>query len=191
MKLTSLKNMAKTRRIALLAGAFFAATAMLGGTALAASTVLIKPGSLTITTPTVSNFGDVTLDGAAHTTNATVSTFNVIDATGSGTGWKVIVQATQVTTGGTTPILLATSSLQLAAPTVAAAGTASAVPTIVSGPYIIDAGSAVKIASATANTGMGTYQFTPPANALTLSIPASAYVGTYSSTVTVSVVSGP
>ena len=191
MKLISLKNMTKTRRIALLAGVFFAATAMLGGTALAASTVLIKAGSLTITTPTVGNFADVTLDGSAHTTNASVGTFNVIDATGSGSGWKVNVQATQFTTGGATPILLAASSLQLAAPTVAAVGTASAVPSIVSGPYTIDAGSAVKIASAAANAGMGTYLFTPPASALTLSIPASAYVGTYSSTVTVSVVTGP
>ena len=192
MKRLSLKNMTKARKIGLLAGVFLAATAMLGGTALAASSVHIIAGSLTITTPTVGNFADVTLDGTAHTTQATVGTYDVIDATGSGSGWKVQAQASQFSTGGATPILLATGSLKLEASTVAANNaTSGAVPTIVSGPYTIDSGSAVKIASAAVGAGMGSYKFTPPANALTLSIPSSAYAGTYNSTVTVSVVTGP
>lgn len=188
MKGISIKNMKRTRRVALLAGVFFAATAILGGTALA-STVLIKAGNLTITTPTVGNFADVTMNGAAQNTQANVGTWDVIDARGSGAGWNVTVQATQFDSGSHQ---LALGSLQMTAPGVAAKnGTSNAAPTIVGGPYTIDAASAVKIASAAVNTGMGSYTFTPAANNLTLSIPASAYVGTYTSTVTVSVVTGP
>ena len=46
------------------------------------------------------------------------------------------------------------------------------------------------MASAAADgSGQGSYVFTP--GLLTLSVPASAYAGTYTSTVTVSVISGP
>jgi hypothetical protein len=189
MKKVSLKNMKRTRRVALLAGVFFAATAILGGTALAASTVTIKPGNLTISTPTVGNFADVTMDGTAQTTNANMGTFDVIDARGTGVGWNVTAQATQFTTGGATPILLALGSVVMANPTVAKNNPSSgAVPTITAGTLTID-GPAVKIASAAVGNGMGSFRFTP--STLTLSVPASAYAGTYTSTVTVSVVTGP
>ena len=75
-------------------------------------------------------------------------------------------------------------------PTVAANGTSSGVPTIIAGPYTIDSGSAVKIASAAADNGMGVYNFTQ-GGTLTLSIPANAYAASYRSEVTVSAVSGP
>ena len=57
-------------------------------------------------------------------------------------------------------------------------------------------GTAVKVASAAANTGMGTYDFTPgntngSNTALQLTVPSYAYATTYHSTLTVSIVSGP
>ena len=188
MKKISLKNMKRSRRVALLAGVFFAATTLLAGTAYAAtSTVVLTAGTLSLSAPTVGNFGTVTLDGSAKTTSATVSTFSVNDARGSGAGWNVTVQATQFTmTGHTLPM----GSIAMPAPTVAKAdATSNAVPSITAGPYVIDSASAVKISSAAVDSGMGSYNFT--SGNLTLTIPANAYAGTYSSTVTVSVVTGP
>ncbi len=168
-----------------------------------ATDVTVSGGSLGITVdPTVGDFSAVTLDGTAKTATASFANFEVNDARGSGAGWNVTVQATQfaewdstlnsgaggyVTSGKT----LAQNSLSLAAPTVAADGTTSAVPSITAGPYNIDAASAVKIASAAADAGMGKYDFTQAGTPLTLSIPTSAYAKTYRSTVTVSTVTGP
>jgi hypothetical protein len=187
MKRTSLKNMRKTRRIGLLVGVFFAATAILGGTAFA-TTAVLNGGTLAVTTPTVGDFTGVTLNGSAQSTTASMGTFNVIDARGTGVGWNVTVQATQFTMSGHT---LPMDSISMPAPTVAKiAATSGNTPSITTGPYLIDDASAVKITSAAADgTGMGSYTFTP--GALTLSIPANAYAGTYTSTVTVSVVTGP
>jgi hypothetical protein len=190
MKRISLKNM-KSRRIGLLVGVFFAATAVLGGTAYAATSVVLSAGTLTITTPSVANFGGLTLNGAAQTTTAALGTFTVTDARGSGIGWNVTVQATQFTAGSHT---LAMNSISMPAPTVAKAdATSGNVPTIATGPYLIDNATAVKISSAavdaTTGNGMGSYTYTP--GNLTLSVPANAYAGTYTSTVTVSVVTGP
>jgi hypothetical protein len=168
-----------------------------------AADVTVTGGSLGITVdPTVGNFAGVTLDGTAKSTTASFDGFEVNDARGTGAGWNVTVQATQfaewdstlnagaggyVTSGKT----LALNSLSLAAPTVAADGTTSAAPSITAGPYNVDAGSAVKIASAAVDAGMGKYDFTQAATPLTLSIPSSAYAKTYRSTVTVSTVTGP
>jgi hypothetical protein len=189
MKRISLKNMKGTRRIGLLVGVFFAATAILGGTAFA-TTAVLTGGTLTLTTPTVSDFTGVTLNGAAQTTTASLGTFTATDARGTGVGWNVTVQATQFTS---TDHTLALHSISMSAPSVAQIdSTSGTVPSITSGQYLID-GSAVKIATAAADgTGMGSYRFnasTP--STLTLSIPANAYAGTYTSTVTVSVISGP
>lgn len=167
----------------------------------AASDVSVTGGSLAFTaTPAAANFAAVTLDGTAKTTTASVAAFEVNDARGTGAGWNVTVQATQMkewdatlaagaggyaASGKTLP----TSSLALSAPTVSADGTTSTAPSVTAGPYIIDAGSAVKIASAAADTGMGKFDFS--ATTLTLSVPASAYAKTYRSDVTVSLNTGP
>lgn len=158
--------------------------------------VTVTGGLLDITTPpAVDNFAPVTLNGTAQTTPATLGGFQVNDATGSGDGWKVTVQADQFTEHDGTDYVpsgrtLDTSSLIMAAPAVALAGdTTSPAPEITAGEYPIDAGSAVTIASAATGTGMGMYDFTE--SALTLSIPTDTYANTYRSTVTVSAVTGP
>jgi hypothetical protein len=179
------------------ASALFAAAQRPAAFAADDANVTVTAGLLSITSPTVGDFSGVTLDGTAKTTTATFGAFSATDARGSGAGWNVTVQATQfaehngtiyVASGETLP----TSSLSMPAPTVAKSdGTSSAVPSITAGPYTIDAGSAVKIASAAADgTGMGSYSFTQ-GGSLTLSIPAGAYAKTYRSDVTLSIVTGP
>lgn len=158
--------------------------------------VVVLPGSLGITTaPTAANFPGVTLNGSAQTVNAALDAFEVNDSRGSGAGWHVTVEATQFAehngliyvVGGKT---LPTSSLRMPAPAVTQDGTTSPAPSILSGaPWAIDAGSAVKIATAAVDTGMGKYDFS--ATSLALTVPASAYAKTYRSDITVSIVSGP
>ncbi|MDO8735716.1 MAG: WxL domain-containing protein [Thermoleophilia bacterium] len=156
--------------------------------------ITIAGGTLNISSMTVGDFAGVTLSGSATNDTATMTPFTMTDARGLGSGWNVTVQATQFSeySGGYVPSgrTLAVSSLSMPQPTVAANGTSSGVPTITSGPFIIDSGSAVKIASAATDNGMGAYNFTQ-GGSLTLSIPANAYAASYRSEVTVSAVSGP
>lgn len=162
--------------------------------------VTVTGGVLSVTDPVVGDFAGVTLTGAAQTTTAAVDGFSVNDATGTGAGWNVTVQATQLAeydstlnagaggyvSGGKT---LALNSLSLPASTVDSPNTTSPDPSVTAGPYAIDAASAVKVASAAVDEGMGEYGFS--AATLTLSLPASTYAATYRSDVTLSVVTGP
>ena len=178
------------------------ALALIGSLALPAqasdsSDVTLTGGSLTITNPSVSDVSGVTLDGTAQQGSATMDSFDVADARGDGTGWNVTVEATRfaewaagdyVSSGK----LLPSSSLSMPLLSVSKIDpTSSDLPTVAAGPYAIDSGSAVQVASAAADgTGMGSYTFLQ-GGALTLSVPASAYALTFRSDVTVSVNTGP
>ncbi len=175
-----------------------ALTALFATSAFADDTnLVITGGSLGITTPAVGDFQAVTLDGHADQTTATAESFSVTDARGTGEGWKVTAQATQFAAWDGTQYVagghtLPASSLSLAQPTVAQDGTTSAVPTINAGPYTLDGGSAVVLASAAIDAGMGEYDFTQGATPLTLSLSAATtYAATYRSVVTIDAVSGP
>lgn len=182
-----------------LVGVFTAAavlSAALAPAALAqdATNVTVSGGSLALTAhPTAPDFTGVTLNGTAQTTNTTLDVFEVNDSRGTGDGWNVTVSATQFTehdgsiyvaSGRTLP----TASLSMAAPTVAADGTTSPVPTMTAGPYTID-GASVKIASAAVDAGMGAYDFST--SALTLTVPSNAYAKGYRSDLTVTLATGP
>lgn len=181
-------------RITFTAAAAAVALVAVGGAASAAtSEVVVSGGTLAMTAPSVGNFTGITLNGTAQTTSASVGTFSVDDPTGSGNGWKVTAQATQLkeySTAGyvTNGKALPPSSLSLSAPTVtAAAGTTSTAPTTTGG--VLDAGGAVKIATAALETGMGKYDFS--ATTMTLSVPSDAFARTYRSDVTVTLASAP
>lgn len=150
----------------------------------------------------------VTLNGSDQTVPTTLGTYTGSDTTGTGHGWNVTFQASQFTcTAGTgsCPVggdSLPLSSLLMAPETVACnsgtscSGRASAPTVSIAANTALDGGSAVKVASAPLTKGMGTYTFTPGAlggggNALTLAVPSYAYATTYTSTLTVSVASGP
>jgi hypothetical protein len=152
--------------------------------------VLTGGGSLDITEPTVGDFGTLELNGTAQQATTTVSNLRVTDPRGTGEGWHVTVQATQLTdlaTQRTLPL----RSLSMATPSVARHdSTSSGLPTLQDGPYYIDDTSAVRIASAAVGDGMGSYDFSQGAD-LTLSVGADAHAGTYTTIVIVSVVAGP
>ncbi len=160
-----------------------------------AQTGITVVGSLTITSPLAADFPGVTLNGATQTVTAGLEAFTVDDSRGTGEGWHVTAQATQfaevdilgvyVLLGKTLPA----SSLKMSEPTVTANGTTSPAPSITPGPYTLDAGSAVTIASAAVDTGMGKYDFS--ATTLMLTVPPRAYARTYRSDVTISVVTAP
>jgi hypothetical protein len=191
--------------LGLLAVTVTGAQASSGGT----SNLTVSAGTgLTVTGAAPGNFS-VTLNGSDQTVTTTLGTYTAADSTGSGKGWNVTFQATAFkctnsgvsdpcpSSGGDT---LPSSSLLMAPPTVACASGQScsgraAKPSIsIASNTALDSGAAVKVASAAVNAGMGTYNFTPGTIAsgnLELAVPSYAYASTYTSTLTVSVVSGP
>lgn len=195
--------MKKTRRATLLVTAVTAALMATASIAHADdSNVTITGDSLALGAITTSDFGGITLDGAAQSTNATMSSFSVTDPRGTGLGWNVTISASSfkeyaigsyVESGRT----LGTSRFSMAAATVAKVDATSAdAPTMTAGTYTLDADAngdgtseAVKIASAATGAGMGSYTVTP--GQLSLSVPASVYAKTYRSDVTVTLSTGP
>ena len=182
------------RRLAVgLAAAMVAA--LLPVAALAATgTATIAAGSLGfVSTPPNVSFS-ATLNGLDQTVTTTQA-LDVGDATGSGTGWNITATSTTFTTGGGTPHLLSTSATSLtSAPTDAcdASATCTLSTNSVTYPYVLPAGAsaptATKMFNAAANTGLGNQTVTPTWR---LSVPASTFAGTYTSTWTISLVSGP
>lgn len=154
------------------------------------TTATVTGGELTITTPLAADFVGRAITGVSQTTTAALATFSVSDLRGSGVGWGVTAQASNFNgTGGNTHNLAA-GSLSLSQPTVTANGTTSTAPGIVgSVPYVIDSGSAVRVATAALGNGMGIYDFS--ATTMTLTLPADVFAGAYGSTVTVSAVAAP
>lgn len=167
----------------------------MGSTATAsdAADATVSAGALALSPAPVTLGFSVTLDGTARSIASSMDGFAVIDARGTGAGWAVTIQATTFRgwdraayiAGGRT---LPNGSLTMAAPAVAPMGTNSPGPVVASGSHAID-GATMVLAHAAADTGMGTYTFTP--GELVLTVPASTYAGTYRSEIAVTVASGP
>ena len=132
-------------------------SALVGGQSAFAATTAIEGGSLSFgTQPSVDNFGSVTLNGQVQNSTAAVSAFTVIDATGTGDGWNVVVKADQFTDSAN-GITLPTNSIDIDLPTVTADTGASELATISKASGKIDSSTGVKILSAAEGGGMGTY----------------------------------
>lgn len=115
------------------------------------------------------------------------------DTTGTGAGWNLTITSTQFTTGGGTPHTLAANASTITGATSACAtGTCTnptnAVAYPVGVPAAATAPTAVKFFNAAANTGLGSFTVTPTVGVF---VPSSTFAGSYSSTLTVSIVSGP
>lgn len=186
--------MFKTRRVVIgVAVAALALAAIAGPASAAPGDVPVNAGTLgfdqPLGTPAFSAFTSVTLNGSPQVTSANLAPYIVTDATGSGSGWNVTIQLSQLTNASHT---LPMDSVHTTAGVVKAdPGTTSPAPTMsaLTGANGADHASPQKLASAAVNEGMGVYLVSPKPFVLT--VPANAYVGTYASTVTVAVNSGP
>ena len=142
----------------------------------------VTAGTLSFSTaPTMPTLSAITLNGTAQTTTTTMTNFGVGDATGSGSGWNATV-AGQSGTGKSAVFAqycpkatcgsdaegyvasgatLAANSLTLTstgASFTGQSGSTGTGPTLQCGSSCnVDSASAVKIASAAANAGMGTW----------------------------------
>jgi hypothetical protein len=108
-------------------------------------------------------------------------------------GWNLTISSTQFTTGGGTPRTLSTGASSITTVTfvcaVLPALCTSNPSNSVAYPVAFAAGSApVKFFNAAALTGIGTFTVTPTVK---VAIPANAYAGTYSSTLTLTLAAGP
>ncbi|HEY1457793.1 MAG TPA: WxL domain-containing protein [Solirubrobacteraceae bacterium] len=164
-----------------------ALAALLPATALAATQedktqFSVTAGTLSFSTvPAMPTLSSITLNGAAQTTTTAMTNFGVADATGSGSGWNVTVAGQsgtgksasfaqycpKATCGSDTEgyvasgATLAANSLTLASTGASFTGQSGSTGTAstlqCASTCNVDSASAVKIASAAANAGMGTW----------------------------------
>jgi hypothetical protein len=147
-------------------------------------------GGLSLTSPATVGFPGVTLTGLDQTTTTTAVPVPS-DMTGTLNGWKL--QGTSTTFVNAASQTLPTNATTVTAASAAAAAGNCSLPTNSVGyPVTLPAGSpapaAVKLYNAAVGTGGG------PANVtltVVLAIPGNAYKGSYSSTWTFSIASGP
>jgi len=165
--------------------------------------VQASAGSLTYTTPfSAGSFPAATLTGARQLKNATVNAWAITDSSGTGAGWNVTIAASRFTCSSTGAACRnGVDQFPSGSMTLATAGTPTTDPNNLLGvppipeatPSPIDSGSTQQIAHALAllNNGAGTWTFPQQPTGLTLTVPASIAPGTYTSTITTTLASGP
>jgi hypothetical protein len=158
------------------------------------TSVTLNGGTLSFsTTPSAADFPATSLTGAQQIIHASLGSWGVTDARGTGAGWHVTFQASQFTdgTGDTLPL----GSLTLVAPVITPGSLNLAVPPLLQGAtFVLDGGSAVPIVHALSGTGQGAWTMTQAnllGGDLSLVIPASAAAGTYTSNLTFTLATGP
>ena len=154
-------------------------------------TANIAAGSLTEVTSAAPSFS-VTLDGTDKTGSYTLP-ITVTDARGSGAGWNLTITSTQFSTGVSGNTLASdAASIASVASTCVAGSTCTNPTNSVTYPLTIPAGAspppAVKFFNAAVNTGRGKFTGTP---SVQVAVPANTFAGTYTSTVTLAIASGP
>jgi len=147
-------------------------------------------GSLTLSSPSTLTFANVTLNGVDQTTTASAS-LTPSDLTASGAGWNIQATSTTFTNaGGKT--LPTTATRITAGSATTTTGNCSLPTNVIAYPLTLPAGAtapaAAKVFDASAASGSGPAALTLSAS---ISIPASTYVGTYTSTWTFTIASGP
>ena len=155
-------------------------------------TTEVTDGGFQLNTPQNIEFGSIILNGNYQTLSKSLGVIEAGDLTGRGKGWRMQIQSTQLKSNTD---ILPPNSIILNAPVSITAlnGTESPPPVMISGyPWFIDVGSDVTIISSNVNEGMGIYSLDfNNNNALSITIPPSAKIGNYSSTITWKIVVGP
>ncbi|HEV2724356.1 MAG TPA: WxL domain-containing protein [Thermoleophilaceae bacterium] len=156
------------------------------------TSVAIAAGSLDYTTPlTAGNFPATTLTGAQQTKSADISPYTVTDSRGGSAGWNLTVAASQFSSG-TDTLPAGSLGMALAPVPTTTLGNLGVAPLPVA-TTAIDNGTTQKFVSAAAVPlgGAGAWTFSPPAGALTLTVPPAVAPGTYTSTITTTLATGP
>jgi hypothetical protein len=154
-----------------------------------AALAIASPASagFSVTSTATPSFG-VTLTGADQTGGYTMPL--TVDNSGVGsslTGWNLTVSSTRFSTGG--GATLSANASTITGVSSACASVCVTNPTnSVTYPVALPVGSAAKFFNASSATGVGTFTITP---SVSVAVPANAYAGSYTSTLTVSLVSGP
>jgi hypothetical protein len=163
------------------------ASAAEGSTSPTASATVIA-GGLSVLANDIT-FADTPISGAAATTTAALTPFQVNDLTGTGAGWTLTVQADALENDEDNDTLAADAMTITGVPTPTPVDTASGLPTVPDTVGQVVGTGGVTIATAAEGDGMGIYQF--DGAQLKLALPADVYAGTYSGTVTFTASSGP
>lgn len=186
--MTRLKLAAFGLSLVLVAGAL--AAGAMADTGLVTGTV--AAGTLSEVTAAAPTFS-VSLDGTDQTASYTLP-ITLTDSRGTGLGWNMTITSTQFTTGGASPNTLPTSASTITAVSSSCKpGSTCTNPTnSVTYPLGLPSGAtaptAVKLMNAALLTGLGKFTVTPT---VSVSVPANSFAGTYTSTITLAVVSGP
>ena len=175
-------------------------TVVFGALAITFATVAPASAALRIddgsggSSPVISGFSDVTLNGAAQLSTATIAPFTIIDDSGSGAGWNLSLQVPDFengtgvgcTTGATATV--PANTLTMDALVVAPADDTTVMDGVTAQAFV-DFTSPQKIIIADINEGAGTYTVAP--QVMRLTVPSTAYAGAYCSEVTLALSSGP
>lgn len=156
-------------------------------TARAASTILkvdVSGGALTLSNPTVATLSAASLEGSQNVSRGKLGSIEIVDNRGTGSGWTVTLAVSDFSccNGGFT---IPASNLTI---------TPASITTIAGSATGLTAGSVytfksssdiATILSANSTAGMGSYSINPD---ISLIIPANAYAGTYSATLTLTII---
>jgi hypothetical protein len=157
------------------------------------ATVTVSGGSLSVTAAAVALSG-ITLDGSDQTATSAFgsNSWTAEDATGSGSGWNVTIIADDFSDGGTETIDISQADqefkIQVEDANITVISGNTKPTTSVASLTAIDNATPLKIVSAAADEGMGEYNIPP---AFELEVPSETAVGSYTSTMTIAVNSGP
>jgi hypothetical protein len=167
-----------------------AATAAIAGNVTATATVN-GAGTLGLSHGATATIGTVTIDGTDQSVNYSVP-LSITDARGNGAGWNATITSTSFTDSASHTLPATASSISAVAMACVAGGSCTNPTNAVTYALAVPAGAtaptAVKLFNAAATTGMGRFTITPTVN---VGILGNVYAGTYNSTVTVAIASGP
>lgn len=178
---------------ACLSGALLVLAIVAGPAGATSATATLSAGSLAF----VSNPPAVSFSATLNGTNqnpTTTQALDIGDATGSGNGWDVTATSTTFSccAGGHTLSTGATTIQSTPGVACDASSTCTTATNTITYPYTLPAAgvapTATKIFNASANTGLGNQTVTV---GWQLAVPSSTFAGTYSSTWTLSLASGP
>jgi hypothetical protein len=167
------------------------ATPAAGLAASVTATGTISGSTLSLTTSATPTFS-ANLDSGDQTPTYTMA-LTTQDTRGTGAGWNETITSTQFSTGAPNNYTLSAGASTITGVAVAnGTGTNTAPTNSITYPVSLPAGSgppsAVKFFDAALNTGMGKFTVTPTVGVF---VPQSTFAGTYTSTLTIAIVTGP